>query len=102
MDGKAEISFKPYDGIPITISHVEKNGLFGWSALIGNGTYSSSVRAMEDLQTIRIHGSDLRKLCLEHPEIGQEILERLASNVSARWNNSYEQVKSLLTSAISV
>src|SRR6266545_6801119 len=29
ISGKVDISFKPYDGIPITVSHVGKGGVFG-------------------------------------------------------------------------
>jgi CRP-like cAMP-binding protein len=100
LEGKAEVSFKPYDGIPITVSHVGKNGLFGWSAVVGSQTYTSSVRAIESLETLRIRGSELRKLCLDHPDAGKEILERLATVVSSRWENAHEQVKSILASGM--
>jgi CRP/FNR family transcriptional regulator, cyclic AMP receptor protein len=96
VSGKVDVSFKPYDGMPITVSHVGKDGLFGWSALVGSRSYTSSVTAIEDLETIRIHGSDLRKFCLEQPEAGKEILEQLATAASSRWKNSHEQVKSML------
>src|SRR5215204_453703 len=100
LEGKAEVSFKPYDGIPITVSHVGKNGLFGWSALVGSQTYTSSVRAIERLETLRIRGSKLRKLCVDHPDAGKDILERLATAVSSRWKNAHEQVKSILASGM--
>ena len=96
IDGTVDISFKPYDGNPMTVSHVGKGGLFGWSALVGSSAYTSSVTAIEDLETVRIHGSELRRLCIEHPEAGKEILERLANGVSSRWQNAHEQVKSIL------
>jgi CRP-like cAMP-binding protein len=94
--GAVEMTFKPYDGVPITISHVEKDGLFGWSAVVGSETYTSSAIAIENLETMRIRGSELRKLCVDHPEAGKEILERLASSVSSRVQNAQEQVKSIL------
>ena len=100
LKGTAEVSFKPYDGIPITVSHVGKDGLFGWSAVVGSQTYTSSVRAIEKLETLRIRGSKLRKLCLDHPDAGKEILERLATVVSSRWENAHEQVKSILASGM--
>jgi CRP-like cAMP-binding protein len=100
VNGRVDVSFKPYDGIPITVSHVEKDGLFGWSALVGSRTYTSSVTAIEDLQTIRIHGSDLRKFCTEHPEAGKELLEQLANVASSRWKNAHEQVKSILVNGM--
>ena len=96
INGKVEVSFKPYDGVPITVSHVGKDGLFGWSAVVGSQTYTSSVTAIEDLQTFRIHGNELRKLCVDHPDAGKDILERLAGVVSSRWKNADEQVKSIL------
>jgi CRP/FNR family transcriptional regulator, cyclic AMP receptor protein len=101
LDGKVQVSYKPYDGASITVSHVEKDGVFGWSAVVGSRTYTSSVTAIEDLETYRIHGNELRKLCVDHPEAGREILERIASVVSSRWNNSHEQVKSMLVNGMS-
>lgn len=96
ISGAVEMTYKPYDGVPITISHVEKDGLFGWSAVVGSEKYTSSAIAIENLETLRIRGSELRKLCADHPEAGKEILERLASSVSARVQNAQEQVKSIL------
>jgi CRP-like cAMP-binding protein len=96
IKGAVEISFKPYDGIPITISHVEKGGWFGWSAVVGSRKYTSSAIAIEGLETIRIHGNELRKLCLDEPEAGKLVLERLADNVSSRWKNAHKQVQSIL------
>lgn len=100
LEGKAEVSFKPYDGMPITVSHVGKDGLFGWSALVGSQTYTSSVWAIESLETVRIRGSELRKLCVEHPDAGKHILESLANAASSRWKNAHEQVKSILASGM--
>lgn len=96
ISGAVEMTYKPYDGVSITISHVEKDGLFGWSAVVGSEKYTSSAIAIENLETLRIRGSELRKLCADHPEAGKEILERLASSVSARVQNAQEQVKSIL------
>ena len=100
IDGKVQVTYKPYDGAPITVAYVEKDGVFGWSAVVGSKSYTSSVTEIEDLETFRIHGEDLRKLCLEHPDAGKEILERIASIVSSRWKNSHEQVKSILVNGM--
>lgn len=96
VKGKVEVSYKPYDGTPITVSMLEKNGLFGWSAVVGSSEYTSSATAIEDLEALRVRGSDLRRFCREHPEEGREILERLANAVSSRWKDAHEQVKSML------
>jgi len=96
ISGAVEMTYKPYDGVLITVSHVEKDGLFGWSAVVGSDKYTSSAIAIENLETLRIRGSELRKLCVEHPEAGKAILERLASSVSSRWTDAQDQVKSIL------
>ena len=94
--GSAEVSYKPYDGNPITVTHVEKGGLFGWSAVLGSDYYTSSTIAIEPLEAVRVRGSDLRKFCVEHPEAGKDLLERLANSVSERWKDAHEQIKSIL------
>jgi CRP-like cAMP-binding protein len=96
LDGKVDMSFKPYDGIPITVSHVGKDGLFGWSAVVGSDRYTSTAIAIENVKAFRVHGSDLRRFCREHPEEGKAILERLADGVSSRWKDSHKQVQSIL------
>jgi len=99
-NGSVEIFYKPYDGEAITVTHVDAGGLFGWSALVGSTKYSSSGVAIEELNALRIHGRDLRKLCRENPEAGSVILDRLASAVSSRWQNAHEQVRSILENGI--
>ena len=96
LNGQVEMSFKPHDGTPITISHVEKGGWFGWSAVVGSKKYTSSAIAIADLETIRIHGNELRKLYVEQPKVGKVVLERLADNISFRWKDAHKQVQSIL------
>jgi len=95
--GKAEVSYKPYDGVSITVTHVESGGLFGWSAVVGSDKYTSSAVAIEPLEAVRIRGNALRKLCQDHPDAGQDILGSLAGSVSGRWKDANEQVKSILS-----
>lgn len=100
VSGTVDMSFKPYDANPITISHVEKGGLFGWSAVLGSDKYTSSAIAIEQVESLRIRGDELRKFCLEHPETGKDILEHLADEVSSRWKDAHKQVKSMLVQGI--
>jgi CRP-like cAMP-binding protein len=96
QDGKVDISFKPYDGIPITVSHVGAGSLFGWSAVVGSDRYTSSAVAIEAVEAVRVHGGDLRRFCQQYPEAGKAILERLADGVSLRWKDAQRQVQSIL------
>jgi CRP-like cAMP-binding protein len=96
LRGAVEISFKPYDGVSLTVSHIESGGIFGWSAVVGSGKYTSSAIAIGDLDAVRIHGRDLRKLCADNPDAGGKILNSLANAVSSRWKDAHEQVKLIL------
>lgn len=96
LSGHAEVVYNPYEAKPITVMQLEAGDLFGWSAAIRQETYSSSVTAMETLETVRVRSCALKIFCLEHPEAGKDLLERLASSVSIRWENAYEQVSSIL------
>lgn len=96
VTGSAEISYKPYDGERITITHVTEGGLFGWSSLVGSPIYTSSATAIEDIDVMRIRGADLRKLCADNPEAGRVILDKLASAVSNRWQDAHEQVRKII------
>lgn len=98
--GKVAITFKPYDDHAITVTHVEKGGLFGWSAVLGSKAYTSSGVAIGKLQAVRIRGSELRKLCREHPDAGKNILDHLANAVSSRWKDAHEQIKSILNNGM--
>jgi CRP-like cAMP-binding protein len=102
VDGNVDMSFKPYDGTPITISHVGKGGLFGWSAVVGSDTYTSTAIAIEGVEALRIYGSELRRFCQEHPEAGKNILEHLADGVSSRWKDAHNQVKAILFQGMTV
>jgi CRP/FNR family cyclic AMP-dependent transcriptional regulator len=96
IKGTVDMSFKPYDGMPITVSHVGKGGLFGWSAVVGSEKYTSSAIAIEAVKTFRVRGSELRRFCIDHPEAGKVFLERLADGVSSRWKDAHKQVQSFL------
>jgi CRP-like cAMP-binding protein len=94
--GRVAICYKPYDGERIILSHVEAGGLFGWSAVIGKAQYSSSAVVIEELDALRVRGSDLRRLCAEHPAAGAAILDRLADAVSNRWKDAHLQIRAAL------
>ena len=96
INGTVDMSFKPYDGMPMTVSHVSKDGLFGWSAVVGSEKYTSSAIAIEEVKAFRVRGSELRRFCVEHPQAGKAILERLADGASSRWKDAHKQVEAML------
>ena len=101
VQGKVDILYKPYDAPPITVTEIEAGEIFGWSAIAGNTVYTSGAACHEECQTIRIRGSALRELCLQHPETGEILLDRLAESVSSRWKNAHSQVRDILAQGVS-
>jgi len=100
LEGSAVIQYKPYDSPAIIVSHLRAGDVFGWSALVGKESYSSSILSVGPMQAIRVRGTGLLALCREHPTTGTAILNRLASGVSGRWKDAHIQVKCMLRSSV--
>lgn len=100
LGGSVEVRYKPYDGPPITITTLTKGHFFGWSAVIGNLTYTSGTVCKEDCVAIRMSKTDLHSFCTREPEAGCIILNLLAQSVSSRWQDAHSQIQSLLNSRL--
>ena len=94
--GQVEIHYKPYDGDTIKLNSLLPGSVFGWSSVLGNNLYSSSVICTSDCEVLMICGDDLRLLRENHPQTGQLVMDRLARSVSKRWTKAQSQVKSML------
>ena len=94
--GAVTIQYKPYDGPIITLSHLEPGEIFGWSSVVGGDTYTSDAIGTTEVEAFRLRGSDLVRLCADHPEAGSAILDKLAAAVSPRWTYAREQIRSVL------
>lgn len=100
MEGRVTIRYKPYDGPRITLTHLHAGDVFGWSAVVGNETYTSDATSTTPVQLLRVRGETLRRLCTEYPTAGRSILEKLAKAVSPRWVHAQHQVQSILRSEV--
>ena len=94
--GSVTIQYKPYDGPMITLSHLETGEIFGWSSIVGGQTYTSDAISTTSLEALRLRGSDLVRLCRDHPQAGYAILDRLAEVVSPRWTYARQQIQTIL------
>ncbi len=97
--GEIVIRYKPDDGAAMIVARVQPGGIFGWSAAVGNGTYTSGAICERDSQVLRVRGSDLRLICEQHPHAGKIILERLADVIAER-KQSHRQLTSFLANGI--
>ncbi len=98
IEGEVSVRFKPDDGPELVVSRIKANGVFGWSAAFGSGTYTSGAICEEPTTLLSVRGTDLKMLRENHPETGILILERLATIVNERIENEghHLQVVALL------
>lgn len=100
VQGEVKISFKPDDGEPMTVSELAPGGVFGWSAVLGHGNYTSSAISLSDSRALRITGNALRTLSAERPDIGVILLEGLATVIADRLKNTHSYVVQLLSDGL--
>jgi CRP-like cAMP-binding protein len=96
LEGGISLQYKPYDGPRITLTQLHAGDVFGWSAVIGNPTYTSDAVSKTPVQALRVRGAALRELSTQHPAAGAQVLEKLAAAVAPRWIHSREQVQAIL------
>lgn len=96
VSGEVAIRFKPHDGEELVVTVISPGEVFGWSAALGRESYTSCACATTTSEAISIRGSDLRRLCQEHPQTGVVILERLAGVIAQRLRNTHEHVIEML------
>ncbi len=101
LSGEVTLRYKPYDGEAINLNEIRPGGVFGWSAVLGNPVYSSSVVCNTECETLVVKGADLRLLTPQYPQTAHAIMNRLADAVSARWENARMQVRSMVQKGIS-
>ena len=88
--GEVAIRFKPDDGPELIVSRIKSGDVFGWSAAFGSGKYTSGAVCINQATLLRVRGEDLKMLRENHPETGILILQRLATIVAKRVENSQD------------
>jgi CRP-like cAMP-binding protein len=96
LEGNVSVRYKPHDGPRITLTQLHPGDVFGWSAVIGNPTYTSDAVSTTAVRLLRVRGLALRNVCREYPTPGSQILEKLADAVAARWVYSRQQIHGIL------
>jgi len=102
LEGEVSIYYKPYDGPSLVIAKIFPGNVFGWSAALNRNAYSSSAITKTECKYLRIKSSNLSGLCNRFPETGTLFLDRLASVISERIENSNQELHLLLRNGIDV
>jgi len=102
LEGEVTIHYKPYDGPSLIIARITPGNVFGWSAALNRNAYSSSANTKTDCKFLKIKSSNLTDLCNRFPETGTLLLDRLASVISERIENSNQEIRLLLRNGMDV
>ena len=98
--GEVAIHYKPEDDEDIVIARIKAGEMIGWSAVIGRRSYTSAAICTEFTKLVRVRGADLQKLCADHPETGNQFVDRMADVVAQRLESSHPQVLQLLENGL--
>jgi CRP-like cAMP-binding protein len=96
LDGKVSIRYNPGDGGELTVTTLERGGVFGWSAVLGRNDYTSGAVCTEPTRVISVQGNAFRSMCERHPSTGVVIVERLAEVIAGRLSSTREAVSQVL------
>jgi CRP-like cAMP-binding protein len=87
VDGQINLVIS--NGGTMTFNLTEPGTVFGWSALVDSGEYTTSGICASDSQVIRIERDDLDKIFNKYPNVGVTVLKRLGSVFAQRIRSSY-------------
>ncbi len=100
VSGEVAIHYKPEDDQDIVITRIKPGGMVGWSAVIGRRSYTSAAMCTEYSELLRVRGSDLQTLCIQHPDTGNQFVDRMADIVAQRLERSHPQLLQLLENGL--
>jgi CRP-like cAMP-binding protein len=96
LEGEVLVTFKPYDGPPLTVSHILPGEVFGWSAALRRPVYSATAAALSRSIFYGMMWTDLQRLKGEYPETGKLFIHALACGIAERTGSKRDQVLILL------
>jgi CRP-like cAMP-binding protein len=101
-DGEIIIRYKPDDGPSLELTRVHKEGVVGWSAVIGNSIYTSSAVCATQSQLLRVRSQDLRRFSETYPLTASLLLEQLATVIAERLRHNHPQIMTMLEQGLHI
>jgi len=86
-DGKVSVTMRSRKGQEAAIDEVGPGGMFGWSAVLDDQTFTAAVKTIEESTLLAFDGDRLRQLFAKDCRIGYRIVSNIALVISARLTN---------------
>ena len=71
--------------------------VIGWSALLGNGTMTTSATALEDTQVVAFAASELQAACETNHSFGYFLMNKVAASLTERLLVTRKQLIDMIT-----
>jgi len=98
LSGRVDILIQPFEpsGSEFKVHTVLSGEVFGWSAVLGSGTYSTFAKCAEDVEEISIKGAELNKIIEHNYHTGYIIMKNLSAVINTRLSQDRERLCKVL------
>jgi CRP/FNR family cyclic AMP-dependent transcriptional regulator len=83
-EGQVSLEFKAAGHSRVVIQTAAAGEVVGWSWLVGSHLWRYSARAIGEVRALAFDGACLRGKCDQSPELGYEVLKRVANLIAHR------------------
>ena len=97
--GKVDIIIRLYEpwGMEVKVHTVKEGKVFGWSALLGPSTYTTSAKCAGNVEEVYSKGSDLLDLFEQNLHIGYVVMRNLSTIINSRLSEDRQRLSSELS-----
>ena len=101
-EGKVQVKHKTLNNDQFAVANLsaEQNIFFGEVALVDMDKRTASVYALTDCDTLRLNGTQFKKLCDREPELGYHVMYRIAKRIAASLRGSNKDLMLLYEALI--
>lgn len=82
---------------PVRVQTLGPRDLLGWSALVGDGSMTTTATAIEDTQLLQLPAMPLKELCLADHTLGYAVMGNVARSLANRLHGTRLQLVDLYT-----
>jgi CRP-like cAMP-binding protein len=84
VTGRVAIRMRSRRGQEVVVDELDRGELFGWSAVLGDQTFTAGARTVEDSTLIAFDGERLREALAANPLLGYRVMSIITGVVSSR------------------
>lgn len=99
LSGQVDILIQPYEpsGTEFKVHTVMAGEVFGWSAILGSGTYSTFARCAENVEEVYIIGAELVPIIEQNLHMGYLVMRNLSTIINTRLSQDRERLCKVLS-----